>query len=120
MRVVLTLLRKDFLHFFGNKPAVFFAFGVPLAMIYLFGQIFGVNKKESGPNGIPIAVVNESESPAALKLVKALKAEKSFRVITDFNPSKDVKRPLVEADLRPMMQASGAPFRFAWLFRPIW
>jgi ABC-2 type transport system permease protein len=113
MRVVLTLLRKDFLHFWRNKPAVFFAFAVPLAMIYLFGQIFGVNKKDSGPNGIPLAVVNASSNPAAEKLIDALKTEKSFRVITEFDLPDKTKRPLVEDDLRPMMQAAGARIRFA-------
>jgi ABC-2 type transport system permease protein len=82
-------------------------------MITLFGQIFGVNKKDAGPNGIPLAVVNASDSPEALKLLDALKAEKSFRVMTEFTLPDKTKRPLVEADLRPMMQATGARVRFA-------
>jgi ABC-2 type transport system permease protein len=113
MRAILTLLRKDFLHFFRNKAAVALTFAVPFAMIYLFGQIFGVTKKDSGPGGIPIAVVNASDSPAAVKLIDALKAEKSFQVITDFDLPDKTKRPLVEEDLRPMMNKAGAWIRFA-------
>lgn len=113
MHPILPLLRKDFLNFFRNKAAVSLTFAVPFAMIYLFGQIFGVNRKDSGPNGIPLAVVNASPNPAAAQLVDALKGEKAFRVITDYVNADRSKRPLTEADLRPMMQEAGATFRFA-------
>ena len=113
MRSTLVLLRKDFTNFFRNKAAVSLTFIIPFAMIWLFGVIFGVNKKESGPSGIPLAVVNASANPAAAKLVDALKTEKSFRIITQFsNPDKS-KRPLTEADLRPLMQSADPDFRFA-------
>ncbi len=113
MSAIFPLLRKDFLGFFRNKAAVSLTFIVPFAMIALFGQIFGVNRKDAGPNGIPLAVVNASTNPAAAKLVAALKAEKAFRVTTDFVKPDKTKRPLTEDDLRPLMQAPGAPFRFA-------
>jgi ABC-2 type transport system permease protein len=113
MRAVLTLLRKDFIHFFRNKAAVSLTFIVPFAMICLFGQIFGVTRKDSGPKGIPLAVVNASKSPAAQKLVDALMAEKSFRVITEYTLPDGKKRPLVEEDLRPILQGAGAWIRFA-------
>ncbi len=113
MRPVLVLLRKDFAGFFRNKAAVSLTFIVPFVMIYLFGQIFGVNRKDSGPTGIPLAVVNAGDHPAGAKLVAALKTEKSFRVIAEFTNPDGTKRPLVEADLKPAMQAPGAPYRFA-------
>ena len=113
MRPIFALLRKDLLNFLRNKAAVSLTFVVPFAMIYLFGQIFGVNQKDSGPIGIPLAVVNASDNPAATTLIKALKSEKSFRVITEFTLPDKSKRPLAEADLRPLMQAPGAGFRFA-------
>ncbi len=113
MHPILVLVRKDFTNFFRNKAAVSLTFLVPFVMIWLFGLVFGVNRKDSGPSGIPIAVVNASTNPAAATLIDALRAEKSFRVITDFtNPDKS-KRPLTEADLRPLMQSADARFRFA-------
>ena len=118
MHPVLVLLRKDFTHFIRNKPALLLTFIVPFAMIYLFGQIFGVNQKDSGPRGIPLAIVNASTNPAADKLIVALKAEKSFRVITQFTNPDKTKRPLTEDDLRPLMQAPGAEFRFALVIPP--
>ncbi|MBL9199863.1 MAG: ABC transporter permease [Opitutaceae bacterium] len=112
MNPILALLRKDFLNFRRNKAAVSLTFIVPFAMIWLFGQIFGVNRKDSGPNGIPFAVVDASGNAASAKLIAALRGEKTFRVITE-HPSAAPKRPLTEADLRPLMEAPGAPFRFA-------
>lgn len=113
MHPIFALLRKDLLNFLRNRAGVSLTFAVPFAMIYLFGQIFGVNRKDTGPVGIPFAVVNASANPAATKLIEALKGEKSFRVITDTAAAGNARRPLTEADLRPLMQAPGAPFRFA-------
>lgn len=113
MHVVLVLLRKDYLNFFRNKAAVSLTFVVPFALIYLFGQIFGVNRKDSGPTGIPLAVVNASSNPAAARLVAALQAEKSFRVLTTTPAPDRTQRPLTEADLRPLMQETDPDFRFA-------
>ena len=118
MHPILVLLRKDFTNFFRNKAAVSLTFVVPFALIYLFGQIFGVNRKDSGPTGIPVAVVNASDNPAAARLVAALQAEKSFRVITAFALPDQSTRPLTEADLRPLMQQSDPDFRFALVIPP--
>lgn len=113
MSPILVLLRKDFINLRRNRAALVLTFVIPFAMIYLFGWIFGINSKDSGPSGIPIAVVNASDHAAAAKLVDAMKGEKSFRVVTRFvNPDKST-RPLTEADLRPMMQAVNPAFRFA-------
>ncbi|MBM3853663.1 MAG: ABC transporter permease [Verrucomicrobia bacterium] len=113
MSPILALLRKDCLNFLRNKAAVSLTFLVPFAMIYLFGQIFGVNRKDSGPTGIPLAVVDASGNPAAKTLIDALKAERSFRVITESTAADKSRRPLTEGDLRTAMQAPGAEFRFA-------
>ena len=111
MSSIFVLVRKDFTNFLRNRAAVSLTFIIPFVMIWLFGLVFGVNRKDSGPSGIPVAVVNASSNPAAAKLVDALRAEKSFRVITTTDDA--ARRPLTEADLRPMMQAPGARFRFA-------
>lgn len=111
MRILLTLLRKDFANFFRDRAAVSLTFLVPIALIYIFGQVFGLNGKDTGPTGIRLAVVNQSDNPGAQKLVAALQAEKSFRVLTKFvNPDKS-ERPLSESDLRPMIR--NREFRFA-------
>jgi ABC-2 type transport system permease protein len=113
MNSVLVLLRKDFAHLFRNRSAVLLTFIIPFVMIYVFGQIFGVNRKDSGPNRMPLAVVNASDQPAAAKFLAALQAEKSFRIVSQFiNPDRTT-RPLTEADARALMQATDPAFRFA-------
>src|SRR5580658_895096 len=111
MRPTLVLVRKDFALFLKDRASISLTFLVPFALIFLFGQIYHVNSSEPGPSGIPVAVVNQSDNPAAAKLVEALKAEKTFKVLTKFvNPDKTT-RPLAEEDLRPLMHAD--EFRFA-------
>jgi ABC-2 type transport system permease protein len=111
MHVIRVLLYKGFARYLRNRSAVGLTFAVPIAMIYIFGWVFGLNRKDSGPSGIKLAVVNESTSPATRKLVDVLKGEKAFQVITTFTQPDKTTRPLVEADLRPLIE-NGA-FRFA-------
>ena len=100
MSQVRILLRKSLLMFWRAKAAVAITFLVPVVLIYLFGHVFGLYRKDSGPVGIPIAVVNLSQEPAAQKLIAALTAEKAFRVITTRDLGKGATRPLTEADVR--------------------
>ena len=111
MNAILVLVRKDFALLFKDRASIVLTFLVPFAMIFLFGQIFNVNAKNPGPSGIPLAVVNQSDNPAAARLVDALKAEKTFSVLTKFVNGDKTTRALTEADLLPMMQADD--FRFA-------
>ena len=111
MRTILVLIRKDFANFRRNRAALVLTFLVPISLIYIFGQVFGLNRKDTGPSGITLAVVNASDNPAAQKLVDALKAEPAFRVQTKFeNPDKS-RRPLTEDDVRAMIH--DRDFRFA-------
>jgi len=111
MNPILVLVRKDFALFLRDKASISLTFIVPFALIYLFGQIYHVNSSDPGPSGIPVAVVNQSGNPAAARLVEALRAEKTFKVLTKFvNPDKTT-RPLAEGDLRALMHAD--EFRFA-------
>ena len=101
MSQVLILLRKSLLTFWRAKAAVAITFLVPIALIYLFGHIFGLYPHQNkGPSGIPLAVVNLSAEPAAVKLVTALKAEKGLQIITEYWNADGTKRPLTEADAR--------------------
>jgi ABC-2 type transport system permease protein len=116
MRPILLLLKKDFLHFRRDRGSLLLTFVVPFALIYLFGQIFGVNRKESGPTAVRLAVVDNSGGPPGAALVRALENEGIFRVVTKRDDGKGGERPLVEGDLRPLMQAD--EFRFAVVIPP--
>ncbi|HWA24420.1 MAG TPA: ABC transporter permease [Lacunisphaera sp.] len=115
MRTILVLVRKDFANFFRNKAAVSLTFVVPFALIWLFGTIF-TGGKDSGPTGIKLAVVNASANPGAQKLVAALQAEKTFRVVTTTTGADKVERPLREEDLQTLMHDDA--FRFAVVIPP--
>ena len=111
MRTLLILIRKDFALFFRDKTAVALTFLIPVALIYVFGQVFGITRTDTGPTGIPLAVVNASDNPGAAALVEALRAEKAFRVITERTLPDQTKRPLAEEDLAPLIRDNR--FRFA-------
>jgi ABC-2 type transport system permease protein len=99
MSILLTLIRKDIATFLRNRTAVSLTFFVPIALIYIFGQVFGINRHESGPVGIRLAVVNASHDPAAEKLLTALNAEAAFRLVT----TQADGTALTEADARRMI-----------------
>ena len=104
MRILLTLVAKDFALLRRNRGAFVLSIVVPILVIYIVGLVFGLGRKDSGPTGIPLAVVNQSDNPSAQTLVDALRAEKTFRVITTYtNPDKST-RPLTAADLRPLIR----------------
>jgi ABC-2 type transport system permease protein len=110
MKIIFTLLRKDCANFLRDKAAVSLTFLVPIALIYIFGQVFGINRKDSGPRGIQFAVVNQSSDPAAQKLVDALSAEKAFRVMTTHTAAGQPQRPLTEDDVRGLMRENQVRF----------
>lgn len=116
MRPTLILLRKSLLTFRRAKAAVIITFVVPITLIYLFGHVFGLYRKEAGPSGIPVAVVNASGDPAALDLIEALRAEKSITVIADAAAAEGTRRPLTEADVRAGLHDN--EYRFALILPP--
>src|SRR3954469_4172410 len=98
MSTILVLLRKDIANFLRNRTAVSLTFLVPIALIYVFGWVFGLNKrKDDAPRGFPLAVVNESSNPAAQSLVDALKREATFRVVTTYRTADKADHPLTAA-----------------------
>lgn len=115
MRTVLTLIWKDVLLFSKDKVAVSLTFLVPIVLIYIFGQVFGVNRSSSGPTGIPLAVVNESSEPAIDALVAALRKEPAFRVLQEVPATKQAAAvALTEAMVREGIRENR--YRFALVF----
>ncbi len=104
MRIILTLLAKDFANLRRNRGALILTFVVPMVIIYIVGLVFGLGRKDNGPSGIYLAVVNESTNPAAGELVAALRKESAFHIVTEFTNADKTTRPLTEADLRPMIR----------------
>lgn len=115
MHLVLTLLRKDFLGFTKDRVAVGLTFLVPVVLIYIFGNVFGVTRTSSGPVGIPLAIVNESAAPEIVGLVEALKREATFRVIENAPAGEEgAAQALTEKAVREGLRANR--YRFALVF----
>lgn len=55
MRTLLILLRKDVLHFRRDRARVVLTFVAPLLLTYLFGQIFGIDRRHAGRGIFPPA-----------------------------------------------------------------
>lgn len=112
MSTILVLVRKDIANFLRNRAAVSLTFVVPIALIYVFGWVFGLNKRrDDAPRGFPLAVVNESANPAAQTIIDALKHESSFRVVTDYTAPDKTPRPLTAAIAEQRIKAGD--YRFA-------
>ncbi|HOI29713.1 MAG TPA: ABC transporter permease [Melioribacteraceae bacterium] len=78
MKTVLRLIKKDLIRFFNDRPAMLLSFIVPMALIVVFGNIFG----GSGPRGkVSMLFVNESNSIVAKLLENKLDSAKSLILI---------------------------------------
>ena len=115
MPTVLILVGNEVRRFLHDKTALSLTFLVPVVLIYIFGHVFGVMGSGSGPSGIPIAVVNETDAPVAASITAALQREKAFKVLTTEKQG-DREAPLTEAMVRETMKTGD--LRFALIFPP--
>lgn len=117
MRTLLTLFHKECLLFLRDRTAVALTFLVPIVMIYIFGQVFGVGRTGgSGPTGIPLAVVSQTDAPVAATITDALRREKTFKVIATWPDDAGVEVPLTEERARALFRENR--IRFALVFPP--
>ena len=79
MNAIRVLVYKGFARFIRNRTTVVLTFVVPISMIYIFGEVFGIRRKDSGPNGFPLAVVNASSNPTTDKLVEVFNDSARWR-----------------------------------------
>lgn len=117
MHPILALFLKDVVLFCRDRTSLSLTFLVPGVLIYIFGNVFGVNRESSGPVGIPLAIVNQAEkSIAAESIIAALRTEKTFRVITTTKDANNAEVPFTEERVRAMFRENR--LRFALIFPP--
>jgi len=81
LKTVYNLIIKDLIRLKNDKPALLLSFIVPMALIIIFGNIFG----GGGPRGrVAMILVNESNSPVAKLIESKLDTVKSLYVIKTF------------------------------------
>lgn len=117
MNPILTLFLKDIAHFRRDRTSLLLTFVVPAVLIYIFGNVFGVNRESTGPVGIPLAVVNQAAgAKSADAIITALQKEKTFRLITTSRDANGTDVPLTEEKVRSLFRENR--IRFALIFPP--
>lgn len=115
---VLTLLRKDIRLFLRNKTAFALTFIVPLVLVRIFGWVFGLGGTGggSGPVGIPVAIVSQTDAAVASAITTAMQHESAFRVITTWDDGNGAEVILTEERARELIRNNR--LRFALVFPP--
>lgn len=118
MKTILRLVMKDYRVFWHDKTAVLLTFAVPMVLILIFGNIFGgMGGSGSGPSGLRLAIVNESEHELAAKLVEVFESDDAFRVHRHARVAEGEEPVLLdEAQVRADLENNR--YRFALLFPP--
>jgi ABC-2 type transport system permease protein len=111
---ILTLVRKEITGFRKDRTAVMLTFLVPIVLIYIFGNVFGVNRGSSGPTGIPLAIVATEGSPAINSVIAALATEEAFSVRRTWTDEAGTQHPLTEERVRADIKDN--KLRFALVF----
>lgn len=111
MTTVWALFRKDLLLFLKDRTAVALSFLVPMALITIFGYVFGGSG--SGPSGIRLLVVDEARTELSADLVDLLEAEETFRVISTRVDDAGEEVPLERAGALSLLETNASAFRYA-------
>ena len=91
MRIILNLIKKEYILFWNDKADVVLTFVVPAFLILLFGMIFGGSN--SSPSGIKLAFLSNSDSKIARKIESTLDTTKTFSLVKTYlnDEGKEVK-----------------------------
>jgi len=79
LKQIYRLFKSSYRIFWNDKVSVALTFIVPMVLMSIFGAVFGGSG--SGPQGIRLAVLNQSTSPVAKSIESSLDTIKAFRII---------------------------------------
>jgi len=82
LKQIYRLVAKEFRLFWSDRVAVSLTFLVPVILTIIFGAVFG--GMSTGPNGIRLALVNQSSSPLAKQIESELDTMKAVRLIRSY------------------------------------
>jgi ABC-2 type transport system permease protein len=83
LKQVYRLFKSSYRIFWNDRVSVALTFIVPVMLMSIFGAVFGGSG--SGPQGIKLAVLNQSAAPVAKSIEASLDTVKAFRIIKSFN-----------------------------------
>ena len=84
------LFKNSYRIFWKDKIAVILTFIVPLVLMTIFGSIFGGSG--TGPQGIRLAVLNQSDSEIAKQIETMLDTAKAFKVVKSYKDAEGKER----------------------------
>ena len=82
MKTIFQLFKNSYRIFWNDKVGVAVTFLVPLALMSIFGSIFGGSG--ASPQGIRLAVLNQSPSEVAKRIESTLDTSKAFQIIKTY------------------------------------
>jgi ABC-2 type transport system permease protein len=82
LKTIYRLIVKDYKIFWSDTLAVMMTFVIPIALIFIWGLVFG--NLDSGSQRLHMAFLNNSSSPVGRKIEKTLDSSKTFVLIKNF------------------------------------
>jgi len=80
---LVAMVRKDLQLFFSDRRAVIMSFAVPIAIASFFGAIFsGPSNRDTEAARIPVAIVDQDDSPISRGIVAGAQAGRTFALKT--------------------------------------
>jgi ABC-2 type transport system permease protein len=114
--MIALLARVSWTHLSRDRAAQVMSFLLPMAFFSIFAIIFGGAAGNSSTRRVTALAVDESRTPISAALVKALAADSSLRVITDWAPAgagRDAAAvPITRARAESLVRAGEAPVAY--------
>ena len=82
MKTIIKLVLKEYRLFWGDRVSVTMTFIIPIALIFIWGLVFG--NMGSGSERLHLAFVNNSTSSIAKKIERVLDSSKTFVLIKSY------------------------------------
>jgi ABC-2 type transport system permease protein len=106
LKQIFQLFKNSYLLFWSDRVAVALTFIVPLVLLIVFGSIFGGAGSE--PEGIRLAVLNQSASPVTARIESSLDTIKAFRIIKSYKDSAGQERAFDTTSIKEFVRNGNA------------
>jgi len=106
LKQTLRLFENTYRLFWNDKVSVILTFIVPLILMALFGSIFGGSG--TSPQGIRLALLNQSNSVVALRIESTLDTMKAFRIVRTEKNEAGQEIPFDTASIKEFVRSGNA------------
>ncbi|HYQ87395.1 MAG TPA: ABC transporter permease [Bacteroidota bacterium] len=106
MRTVLALISKEYKLFLSDRVAMGFTFLIPIALIAIWGSIFG--NVDSGPEHLRLAFLNASSSPIGRNIEKVLDTTRTFSLVKSYQDERGIEIPFDTVTIKDYVRKGNA------------